>query len=104
MPSTRWKRLENILDRTREAIFEVLGDFISLDPERAKEIIRKSTYLGSEDPGEWSPDAAVIIHCESGVPSGLYDRLFDKWFEVSRRLRTHYCEHINAAVIAVYEG
>lgn len=96
--------MKSILKRTREAIFEVFGEYISSNPEIAKEIIKKSTYTGKDDPGGWSPEAAVIIHTESGIPSGLFDcDLFERWFEVSAKLKTHYCEHINAAVIGVYK-
>ena len=92
-----------MLEKIREAIFQEFGMFISDDDEKAKQIIRESTYLGSEDPGEWAPDATAVIHCESGVPSGDYEtHLLTKWFRVSDRLETHYVEHINGAVIAVY--
>ncbi|KKN19842.1 hypothetical protein LCGC14_0941680 [marine sediment metagenome] len=95
---------QSILERTRKAIFDVFGEYISEDAEKAKEIINKSTCVGADDPGEWSPNAAVIIYCESGVPSGSFNpKVFEYWFEVTDLLKTHYCEHINAAVIGVYK-
>jgi len=92
----------DILHDVRAAIFEVFGDYISGDARRALKIIKEATFLADEDPGQWAPNAAAVIHCESGIPNGLYDGLYEKWFNVSAMLKSHYCEHINAAVIAVY--
>jgi hypothetical protein len=95
----------SILEEVRKAIDEVFGEYISQDPVRRREIIERSTFVGKDDPGGWAPNAAVTIHCESGIPSGLYSsELFEKWFSVSDRLRTHFCEHINSAVIGVYRN
>ena len=92
-----------MLEKIREAILQEFCFFISDDKEKSKQIIKDSTYLGNEDPGEWAPDATAVIHCESGIPSGDYEPLLlTKWFRVSDRLETHYVEHINGAVIAVY--
>lgn len=94
----------DILERTRAAIADVFGDYISENPDRRREIIESATYVGDEDPGQWSPRAAVVIHTESGIPNGAYDdpRVFEKWFAVSDKLGTHFCEHVNGAVIAVW--
>lgn len=96
---------DDILQRVRAAIDEVWGSYISEDSEARKRIIEQSTYIGSEDPGQWSPKAAVIIHCERGIPNGSHStRLMEKWWDVSDKLGTHFCEHINTAVIGVYKG
>jgi len=92
----------DILTRTRTAIMHCFGEYISEDPSRARQIIEEATYTGEEDPGGWSQSAPVIIHCESGIPNGMYDGLYERWFAVSDILGDHFCEHINAAVIAVY--
>ena len=92
------------LEQIRAAILKHFGEVISSDPERAREIVEQDTYTGQDDPGGWSPEAVAIIHCESGIPSGLYNaQLFEKWFSVSNELDGLFCEHINAAVIGVYE-
>jgi hypothetical protein len=95
--------MSDILQRTREAIFKVFGDFIHEDPEKAKAIIEDSTYKGGEDPGDWAPNSAVVILCESGVPHGYYNPFIaEKWFEVWNHIRGYHTEDINAAVIGVY--
>jgi hypothetical protein len=92
------------LRRVQLAIMEVWGYFISDDPMRARQIIENGTYTGKNDPGGWAPEAEVVIHCESGIPNGSYEpRELERWFRVSDILGDLYCEHINAAVIAVYK-
>lgn len=94
----------NMLEEVRKAIDEVFGSRIASDPVERRKIIEDATYIGRDDPGEWAPNAAVTIHCESGIPSGLYNPLlFEKWFEVSDKLGDHFCEHVNSAVIGVYK-
>lgn len=97
--------MKNILSKTREVLFNVFGSYISDDPKVAKRIIKEATFTGKTDPGGWSPSAAVIIHLESGIPSGMYDhRIDEKWYEVSQQLGTHFVEPINGAVSGVYEA
>jgi hypothetical protein len=92
------------LARVRRAIDEVWGSDISLDPERARQIIKQGTYTAREDPGAWAPEAEVVIHTESGIPNGGYcPREMEKWYRVSDILSDLYCEHINGAIIAVYK-
>jgi len=93
------------LDRVRAVIFDVFHNIIDEDDDEARRIIAASTYIGREDPGGWSPEAEVVIHCESGIPNGAYDdncKVIDLWSEVSRRLGDLFCEHFNAAIICVY--
>lgn len=93
------------LDRVRAVIFDVFHDIIHEDEDEARRIIAASTYIGREDPGGWSPNAEVVIHCESGIPNGYCDDnnyVTDQWSEVSRRLRGLFCEHHNSAIICVY--
>ena len=93
------------LQRVREAIEEVWGNSISSDMQRTRKIIKDATYTGKNDPGGWSPSSEVVIHCESGIPNGLYStRGIENWERVSDLLGDLYCEHINGAVIAVYEA
>ncbi len=95
----------DILERVRSAIDEVFGRYISADPARRRKIIEEATFLGEDDPGEWAPNADVVIHCESGIPSGSWNpKELEMWFEVSDKLKTHFCEHVNSAVIGVYPG
>ena len=92
------------LNRVRNAIQEVWGYTISLDPKQARQIIKEATYAAEDDPGGWAPEAEVVIHTESGIPNGSYEPWeMEKWFRVSEILGDLYCEHINGAVIAVYK-
>lgn len=96
----------SVLEKVRRAIFDVFGDNVVFgDIEASRKIIEKSTYTGAEDPGQWAPEAAVIIHCEEGLDSGCYNSFFmEKWFEVNDKLGDELLvEHFNAAIIAVYQ-
>ena len=93
---------DNILERVRTAIAEVFGNYISEDPAQRRKIIEEATFLGHDDPGQWSPKAAVVIHCESGIPNSEHWRLIDAWEQVSNKLKTHFCEPVNCGVIGVY--
>jgi hypothetical protein len=98
------------LAAVRESILEVLGDYIHEDPARAREIVERDTYLGSEAPGQWSPESVVEIYCENGIPSGYFDFDFlgEKWCEISKAIQKRgfamHCQHHNAAVINVYNN
>ena len=94
------------LERVRAVIFDVFGSLIDEDDDEAKKIISKATYTGTEDPGGWSRTAEVVVHCESGIPNGYYAddcRVIDLWNEASRRLGGMFFEHVNNAVICVYD-
>ena len=101
---------KRILTRVREAIFNEFGEFIPGDTKREKMAeIRKATRTGANDPGGWSPDAAVIIWTETGIPNPAFDmsegfQIIEGWFRISAVLGTHWVEPINAAVMAVYEN
>ena len=59
----------SVLNRTRNAIYNEFHDWIPGETKKEKmAVIREATYSGSKDPGQWSPDAAVVIHTESGIP------------------------------------
>jgi hypothetical protein len=88
----------------RKAVAEVWGSFISSDKAEVQRIIKAATYTGKNDPGQWAPSAAVVIHTESGIPNGGYNpRDIERWFEVSDMLPNLSVEHVNGAVIAVYK-
>ena len=94
-----------ILQRVRQTIFDVFGESIEGTVAERRSTIERSTYTGKDDPGQWCPEAAVVIHCEDGIDSGYYESFYmEKWFEVNDRLGDDYLvEHYNAAVIGVYE-
>ena len=99
----------SVLNRTRNAIYNEFHNWIPGETKKEKmAIIDRATYLGSKDPGQWSPGAAVIIHTETGIPNPSWDespgfQIIEGWFRVSAELDTHYCEPINGAVIGVYD-
>ena len=101
----RRKKMTN-LDRVRLAIHEAFWWNFS-EFEDSPEVTRgieQATYTGEDDPGGWSPGAEVIVHCESGIPNGLYDGyIMDKWDSISDGLGDLYHEHVNGAVIAFYK-
>ena len=92
------------LQRVKDAIVEVFGSLIEAGTGRkAQEVVDKDVYTGESDPGQWSPTAVAIIHCEDGIPNGTYDNvIIEKWFDVTNLLGDMYVEHVNAAVIAVW--
>lgn len=95
---------EDILEQTRKALFEVFGKQIAYSEEMADILIRRHTFCGDEDPGEWSPGAAVVIHCESiPLPEPVDIPAIEAWSRVSDLLEGHFCEHINNVVVAVYK-
>ena len=95
---------EDIVIKTREAIVKVLGSYIDEADDVVRSIVRKYVVSGQDDPGHWSPDSPVIIHCDgTGIPSGEYDtRVFDLWFEVSDMIGPeYYIDRINHVVLCV---
>ena len=98
--------MNEILQQTRQALFDVFGKFIADDPEEAKRLIEKHTMLPEDDPGRWAPSSKVVIHAESiPLPPPCEVPVIERWCEVSARIGNGYhCEHINNAVAAVYGG
>jgi hypothetical protein len=46
----------------------------------------------------------VVIHCERGIPNGAFEpAALEMWFRLSGELDGLFVEHVNSAVIAVYE-
>ena len=88
-----------LLKETKKAIAEVFGEYATA------ETINESVYLSENDPGEWAPEAHIIINTENGLPSDAYNPfLAEKWFEVSDKLPDDYfIETINGAIMAVYD-
>lgn len=95
-----------VLKHVRALILKHFGDEIAPTQVEAKKVIKAATFTGKTDPGGWARKAAVVIHCESGIPNGLYEesgKTMEKWFEISREMGSHFAEHVNGAVIGVYE-
>jgi len=93
------------LEQVRAAILKVFGNLIADDVDEAKKIIKEATYTGKTDPGGWERSAEVVIHCESGIPNGMFEDghlIMDKWSEVTNQLDGLFCEHYNAAIVCVY--
>ena len=97
-----------ILTRVRNAIYnEFKAQIPGKNKSQKMALIRQCTFTGEDDPGGWSPSAAVVIHTETGVPNPSFDcsegfQLIEGWFRVSDELETHYCETVNGAVISVW--
>ena len=90
------------LDHLKSAILRTFGGYISDNEGRAMEIINDAVYTGADDPGQWSPDALAVIHCEFGIPHGYYNyRLGERWYEVGDELGV-IIEDYNCAVKCVY--
>lgn len=95
--------MNEILERTRKALFEVFGQSIDPDAEKARALIERHTHTGEDDPGGWSREAAVVIHAECiPLPVPVEIPAIEDWCRVSDMLGDHFCEHINNAVTAVY--
>jgi len=98
--------MSKIIQDLKKQIYLKLQDDIG-SPKESREIINKAVYTGKDDPGQWSPDAIAIIHCESGIPSGDYDPdIAETWINISDALQdlghSVFIESINPAVKAVY--
>lgn len=99
---------EEVLEQTRTALMEAFG----LGKDQAADVV-SNTFFGSEDPGQWSPQAVVIIHAES-IPLPSPDECFEfegktyyaseTWVKASDLIEGHFIEHINSAVAAVYRA
>lgn len=103
------------LERVREALFQAFLSWIGfvditdsgapvIDEEHTRKVIEDNTFVGGFDPGDWAPEAEVVIYTESGIPSyGECNQVMDSWFNVSKFLGDLYCEPVNGAVVAVYK-
>lgn len=96
--------MNEILEQTRDALFKIFGAGISDDPTEAKKLIEQHTHLPEDDSGQWAPRSAAVIHAECiPLPSPEEIPAIEAWCRVSDLLDGHFCEHINGAVVAVYE-
>ncbi len=94
---------ERILEETRKALLDTFGDYVDIDPDIAKRLIEKHTYLGGEDPGGWAPKALVVILAECiPLPEMCEVSQIDAWMEASDKIDGAFIEHINNAVAAVW--
>ena len=97
--------MNEVLERTRDALLKVFGKCIHEDPEQARILIERHTHLPENDPGQWAPRSAVVIHAECiPLPPPCEIPIIEMWCEVSDLLDGYFCEHINNAVAAVYEA
>jgi hypothetical protein len=114
----------------RDAIVQVFGcGDKDLDAQLIK-AVKEDVYLGDKAPGQWSPDSALEIYCENGIPnaSDIHDFTYeyrefgiegnpfsynsDKWdtvdgvvnlmLEALGKHERYYHEPYNAAVITVW--
>ena len=102
---------KRIITRVREAIYAEFGRHIPGKTKAQKmAVIRDNTFTGKDDPGGWSPWAAVVIHTEgSGIPNPTWDEtpgfvIVEGWFRVSDALGDHFCETVNSAVMTVHKA
>lgn len=109
------------IEKIREAIFQVFGeDYASARlrgddfdefmggllraENKVREMMAEDIFTGRDDPGQWSPMAVAVIHCENGLDSGYYNQFAqERWTEVEERLPGYYVESINAAVLGLYK-
>ena len=97
--------MSEALKQTREALFKVFGEYIAETPEQAKALIEKHTMLPEDDSGQWAPRSQVVIHAEAiPLPSPCEVPAIESWCRVSDLMDGYFCEHINNAVVAVYEA
>lgn len=98
--------MSKIIQDLKKQIYLKFQDDIG-SPKESREIINKAVYTSKNDPGQWSPNAIAVIHCESGIPNGDYDPdIAEKWINISDALQdlghNVFIETINPAVKAVY--
>ena len=100
--------MADILKSVRNEIFKEFGKMVSQDSDKARKKIHEATFLGDEDPGGWAPNSKVVIHTETGIPNSTHEYgggypITEAWIRISDALPSgHYCENVNAAVVAVY--
>jgi hypothetical protein len=100
---------EAVLTAWREAIFEEFGDWfranLDRDAERVRAHIERHTFPGADDPGQWFPTAAGIIHLEFGFPGTYEVEDLNGWLRVSERMQAtghpYYVDFVNRAVAAL---
>ena len=79
----------------REAIVQVFGTGDESQDKYLLEAVKRDIHLGDQAPGQWSPDSALEIYCEGGIPNAtdIFDPSWhgfpgkavynaDKWAEV----------------------
>lgn len=95
---------DKILTQLRDALLAEFGSDIDTDAAKAKARVERYTCHPLDDPGEWAPNAAAIVHAEHiDLPLPLEIPAIEAWQRVSDRLDGFYCEHVNNAVVAVYK-
>jgi len=99
-----------VLKDIKALITKTFADHEGYTQSEYRDIVDGAVYTGEDDPGQWSPNAVAVVHCESGIPSGLYDDTSDvqqMWIDIDEELRElgHdiFVEDINAAVKAYYK-
>ena len=93
--------MNDILQRTRAAIFEVFGEVICPnDPEHARKEIERATRLG--DPGRDGKGVAAVVGTANllGIVEGVAE--IEGWATVSKLLGDHFMQTVNAEKAHVY--
>jgi hypothetical protein len=94
---------QEVLESTRKALFETFGDYVDEDPDKAKRLIEENTYVGADAPGNWAPEALVVIIAECIPLPGMREvPQIDAWMEASDKIKGGFIGHINSAVAAVW--
>ncbi len=74
-----------------------------------KEMLNGCVFSGKNDPGQNSPNAPVIVGCETGVPNPSHynEKVMSMWYKVNDILKEMgyplYHEPVNGAVVAFYK-
>lgn len=94
---------QRVLESTRKALLETFGDYVDGNPDEAKRLIDKHTYIGGDDPGNCAPRALVVIVAECiPLPEMCEVPQINAWMEASDKIDGGFIEHINNAVAAVW--
>ena len=96
--------MKEIITKVCDALFNEFGGQVDKDPVEARRLIEKHVHLPEDDTGGWAPGSAAVIHAENIPLPGAYSIPgIEAWCRVSNTLDTHYCEHVNNAVVAIYK-
>lgn len=73
----------------------------------SEEEVRPEIVLASQDPGEWAPEAALVVYTENSIPTAAWEpEAWDAWERINDRLAEQgvrlYFEIINGAVTVFY--
>lgn len=94
--------MNDILQRTREAIFEVFGEIIYPDdPEKTRREIERATRLGES--GRDSQGVVVVIFSALILPSEDSIYMIEGWSTVSKMLGDHFVQTVNSEKSCVYK-